>query len=178
MSRKDLLIAPLGEAALILIAALAGWLTRQPVIFASLGPTAYELIETPHRRSARPYCIFVGHLMGILAGLLALFLTGAWNVPAVSAGGVPLLRVWAAVLASAVTVFVTLLFRASQPAATSTTLLVALGMMQTPRDLAVILGSVTLMIAVGEPLRHLRMKSQQGRSEKPSTDAVEENPQP
>ncbi len=159
MSRKrDLLVAPLGEAFLLLIAALAGWLCRQPLIFASLGPTAYELIETPHRRSARPYCIFVGHLIAIGAGFLALLATGAWHVSAVSGKGVPLERVWAVVLAAALTVFCTLLLRAGQPAAIATALLIATGILQRPADAGVMMGAVVLMILIGEPFRHLRLQ--------------------
>jgi hypothetical protein len=159
MSRKrDLLIAPLGEALLLLIAALAGWLCRQPLIFASLGPTAYELIETPHRRSARPYCIFAGHLIAIGSGYLALVATGAWYAPAVSGNGVPLDRVWAVVLAAALTVFLTLLLHASQPAALSTSLLIATGILQRPLDAALIFGAVLLMVLAGEPFRQLRLR--------------------
>lgn len=160
MSKRDFVIAPLGEGFLVLIAGLAGWAAHQPLIFASLGPTAYELVETPARRSARPYSILVGHLLGVLSGYLALFLTSAWRTPAVSQHGVPLPRVWAAVLAATLTVLTTLVLRASQPAATSTTLLVATGIMQAPRDAAIILCAVVLMIAAGEPLRRLRLRSQ------------------
>jgi len=172
MERRDLLIAPAGEAALILIVGLAGYLARQPLIFASLGPTAYELIETPHRRSARPYSIFVGHLVGVGAGYLAIFLAGAWHAPAVT-GPVPLSRVWAAVLAAALTVLGTLLLRAGQPAAIATTLLIALGMMQEPRDAAIIIGAVVLMIAAGEPLRALRLKTQERRREREAAEHTE-----
>lgn len=156
--RKDLLVAPLGEAFLILVAAMAGWLCREPLIFASLGPTAYELIETPHRRSARPYSVLAGHTIAIGAGFLALFVTRAWWVPPVSASGVPLERVWAAVLAAALTVLFTLLLRASQPASLSTALLIATGLLQQPIDAAVLFGAVLLMVLVGEPLRRLRLK--------------------
>lgn len=45
MPRKELLIAPACEAALVLVAALAGWAVHQPLIFASLGPTAYERLK-------------------------------------------------------------------------------------------------------------------------------------
>ncbi|MGC2639525.1 MAG: hypothetical protein WA294_20245, partial [Acidobacteriaceae bacterium] len=65
MKKRELVIAPAGEALLILLAGLAGWAAHQPMIFASLGPTAYELIETPHRRSAEPYSIVVGHAVGV-----------------------------------------------------------------------------------------------------------------
>jgi CBS domain-containing membrane protein len=157
MNRRDLLLAPIGEAFLILIAALAGWLLRQPLLFASLGPTAYELIETPHRKSARPWNIFAGHLAGIGAAWLALLLTHGWSAAPVSAAGVPAVRIGAATLAAASTVLLTLLLRASQPAAIATSLLIASGIMQTPRDTAAIAGAVVLIIAFGEPLRRWRL---------------------
>ena len=165
MHKRDLLIAPLGEGFLILIAALAGWASHQPLIFASLGPTAYELIETPHRRSARPYSIFIGHLTGVAAAFLALILTRSWHLSPVSPSGVPFPRIWAAVLAAALTVFGTLLLRASQPAAISTTLLIATGIMQTPRDAAIIMAAVVLMLLFGEPLRRWRLNEQNKRGD-------------
>lgn len=157
MSRRDLVIAPAGEALLILIAGLAGWLSHQPLIFASLGPTAYELIETPHRRSAQPYSIFVGHLTGVVAGYLALAATGLWTAQGSPLDGIPLMQVIAVVLATALTVFGTILLRASQPAAIATSMLIALGMMSAPRDAIAIMASVTLIIGVGEPLRRIRL---------------------
>ncbi len=157
---KDLLVAPLGEALLLLIVAAVGLLTRQPLLFASLGPTAYELIETPTRPSARPYNILVGHLIGVLSGLLALRLTHAAAVPAVSdLHALPLARVEAAVLAATLTVFGTLLLRAMQPAAVSTTLLITLGAMQRWQDCLLILAAVLLLTIVGEPLRRWRLRS-------------------
>jgi CBS domain-containing membrane protein len=163
MAKRDLIIAPLGEAFLILIAAGAGYLCRQPLIFASLGPTAYELIETPHRRTARPYCIFIGHLIGVGSAYLALVLTRAWWVPPVSAHGVPWPRVEAVVLAAALTTFLTLLLQASQPAAIATALLVASGMLQRPLDALVIMAAVVLMILAGEPLRRMRLRDPSGQ---------------
>ena len=159
MLKKDLLIAPLGEGVLILIAALAGWATQQPLVFASLGPTAYELIETPHRRSAEPYSLVVGHLVGVGAGYLALWVTGAWHVAPVSGTAFPLDRVWSTALAATVTVLVNLLIRASQPAATATSLLIAAGLLQARKDAVVIMGAVLLMAFVGEPLRRLRLRT-------------------
>jgi len=160
---KDLLIAPAGEAFLLLIAALAGWLCHQPLIFASLGPTAYEQIETPHRRSARPFSIFIGHLVAIGCGYIALAATHAWSVPPVSTSGVPLDRVWAVVLSAALTVVLTLLLHASQPAALSTTLLISTGILQQPLDAGLIMAAVVVMLLVGEPLRRLRLRDQEGR---------------
>lgn len=158
MARKDVFLAPLLEAALIVILALAGWLSRTPLVFASLGPTAFEIIETPKRPSARPYNIIVGNLIAVLAAFAAMWLTGAWAAPSVSAHGVPLDRVWAATVAAMLTVFGTLLSRAAQPAALSTTLLIALGIMQTVKDGIMIMVAVLLITAIGEPLRRWRAK--------------------
>lgn len=161
--RWDIVIAPLCEAALICAAGLAAWLTRQPMIFTSLGPTAFEMIEMPHRRSAQPYNVLAGHAVGLAAGFAALWITGAWWLPAVSVGHVALARVGAAALASLLTVLGTMLAKATQPAALSTTLLIALGTLQTPRDAAVIMGAVALITALGEPLRIWRNQQSPAR---------------
>lgn len=139
--------------------AAIGWATRQPLIFASLGPTAYELVELPQMKSARAYNIVVGHLVGLGAGFLALYLLNAWAAPNVlSAGIVSTQRLWAVVIAAALTTFGTLLLKASQPASLATTLLVSLGAMQTRRDALAIVAGVLIITAIGEPLRRFRLK--------------------
>ena len=156
--KRDLMVAPACEAALILIVSVAAWLTHQPLIFASLGPTAYEMIEQPHRKSARPYNVIVGHLIAVLAGFAALCLTHAWRTPAVSTGNIQLPRVEAAVVSAALAVFFTLLLRATQPAALSTTLLISLGVLQQWRDGLIIMAAVLLLTIFGEPIRRWRNK--------------------
>ena len=158
MSRRDLWIAPLSEVGLLFVAAAIGWAVRRPLIFASLGPTAYELVETPERRSAHPYNVVVGHLVGVLAGFLALWITNAWHTPAFGSGAVDWPRIWAATLAAGLTVEVTLLIRAAQPAAISTALLVALGSMQTWQDGFCLMGGVLIMLLCGEPVRLWRLR--------------------
>jgi hypothetical protein len=154
--KSDLLIAPLCEAGLLLIVGVVAWLIQRPLIFATLGPTAFELIETPNKRSARPYSVIVGNLIGVLSGFLALYLTRAWFVPIASLDRVPLLRIWAAALAAILTVAGTLLARATQPAALAGTLLIALGLMQRPMDGVYMMAGVLLLDLIGEPMRRLR----------------------
>ena len=79
--RADLLWATLGEGGLILVLGAIGWATKRPLIFASLGPTAYELVEQPQLKSARSYNIVVGHLIGMGAGFFAIYLFNAWTAP-------------------------------------------------------------------------------------------------
>ena len=157
MAWRSLLLAPVCEGALILLAALAAFWTRQPLLFASLGPTAFELIEAPKRKSARAWNVIAGHAIGVLAGFAALWLTHAWSAPAVGGGASSWPRVWAAALAATMTVFGTLAARATQPAAISTSLLVSLGTTQRGRDVKVNLGSVVLMTVAARPLRRLRV---------------------
>lgn len=66
-------------------------------------------------------------------------------------------RMWAAVLACVITTLVTLAVHASQPAALSTTLLVAIDSMHTARDVAVIAIAVVIIAILGEPIRHARL---------------------
>lgn len=160
MPRKaDLLIAPLGEGALILTVAATGWATHWPLVFTSLGPTAYELIEKPNATSARTYNVIVGHFVALAAGFFSVWVVHAWGAPKVaSAGFVAAPRMWAAVIAVTLTALVNLAIKAGQPAAFSTTMLVALGSMQTLRDAVAIAAAVLIMAAIGEPLRRLRAK--------------------
>lgn len=156
----DLFWATLGEGGLVLVIAAVGLATREPLIFASLGPTAYELVEQPQARSARAYNIIVGHLVGLGAGFLALYLLNAWAAPnVISSGLVSSKRLWAVAIAATLTTLVTLLLHAGQPAALATTLLISLGSMQTGRDAMSIIAGVLLIAAIGEPLRRFRLKS-------------------
>ena len=158
-NRADLVWAILGEGGLVLALGAIGWATKQPLIFASLGPTAYELTEQPQMPSARPYNIIVGHLIGLGAGFLAIYLLNAWAAPNVLATGiVSPQRMWATAISAALTAFVSLAVKAGQPAALATTLLVSLGAMQTRRDAIAIVVGVLLVTAMGEPLRRLRLR--------------------
>jgi CBS-domain-containing membrane protein len=167
--KKDVIAAPLLEGALVLVISFAGWISHHPLVFASLGPTAFEIIESPERPSARPYNIISGNAIAVVAAFAALWLTNAWTAPSVSASGVPLARVWAAAAATTFTVFGTLMARATQPAALSTTLLISLGVMQTAKDGIVIMAAVLLMVLIGEPVRRWRAKSRQDQQSKVQT---------
>ncbi len=169
MVRKtDLLITPLCEGALILTLAAIGWATRQPLVFTSLGPTAYEIVEKPDSPSARSYNIIAGHVLALGAGFLSLWLLNAWASPKVaSAGFVASPRMWAAVIAVVLSALGTLAIRATQPASMSTALLVSLGSMQTARDAVAIVAAVLIIAAIGEPLRRSRSRANRHEDRRP-----------
>jgi hypothetical protein len=157
------------ELLLILIAGAVAFATGFPLLFASLGPTAYEQSAMPHLKSSRPYNVLVGHTAGLGSAFLALWITHAWSTPAVTGStSVSAARLWAAVIAVLITSVITVALKARQPAALATTLLVAMGAFQNSRGaLAVILG-VVLITIIGEPIRrargrHLSQAEQQQR---------------
>lgn len=161
MALKRQALAVIGEGGLILAVGAAGWAAHAPLLFTSLGPTAYELLEEPNAPSANTYNVIVGHFVAVGAGFLSLWLLGAWNAPKVAmAGFVSSPRLWAAVLAVVITTAVTLGLKASQPASLATTLLIALGSMQTRRDAIVIVLAVLLLAALGYPLRRFSQQLQ------------------
>lgn len=159
MKPKVISLTTVAEGALILLVGAIGWAAHMPLLFASLGPTAYELVEKPKAPSAKTYNILVGHFAGMGAGFLALWVFSAWSAPKVGAAGfVSSTRLWAAVLAVLITTFVTLILKATQPAAVSTALLVSLGTMQRRNDAIAIVVGVVILALVGEPLRRLFVK--------------------
>ncbi len=156
----DLVWGPFWEAVLILIAGLTALWSGHPWLFASLGPTAYEMAEKPELRSARAYNIIVGHLVGMACGFAAVALTKSWFVPSVSAHTfLTPARVCAAILAVFATVLFNLLLKSGQPAALATTLLIALGNMQTAASTLWIMIGVLMITVVGEPVRRVRLNA-------------------
>lgn len=159
MKAKVLSLTPIGEGGLILIVGAIGWAAHMPLLFTSLGPTAYELVEKPTSPSAKTYNILVGHFVALGAGYLALWAFSAWNAPKVSSAGfVASPRLWAAILAVVITTFATLALKASQPAALATTLLVSLGRMQKAHDAIAIAIGVIILAILGIPIRHVFVK--------------------
>jgi HPP family len=163
----DLTWATLGEGALIGIAGVIALWSRQPFLFASLGPTAFELAEMPERPSGSVYHVLVGHGCGIAAGFIGLWLSGTWHEPVLNASHpVTWPRVLAAIIAAVLTVFFTIGLKAQQPASLSTTLTVALGGFQAPQSALYIGGGVLLLTFFGEPLRWLRIRAKRWQKHK------------
>jgi len=156
----DLIWGPFWEAVLILVAGLTALLSGHPWLFSSLGPTAYEMVEKPELPSAKLYNVLVGHAVGIACGFAAVAVTHAWGGPTVNAHNfVDVQRVCAATIAVFATVAFNLLLKAGQPAALATTLLIALGNMQTADSALWLMIGVVLISAIGEPVRRVRLNA-------------------
>lgn len=150
---------PLLEGGLILLMGAISLAVGRPLLFASLGPTAYEQIEKPELPSARFYNVVVGHWIGMASGFAAVAMLHAWNTPKPMVVNyfVPV-RVEVCAIAVALTALFTLWLKAGQPAAYATAILVGLGSLQRPNDAIAIAVAVLILGAVGEPIRRMRVR--------------------
>lgn len=139
----------------IALMALAALATRQPFVFPSLGPTAFLLFYTPLAPSASPRNTFFGHLIGALAGYLALVVFGLLHAGPALIVGVTAARVGAAALSLGLTAGFMVWLRVPHPPAGATTLIVSLGILTNPGQLAVLMAAVVLLLAQGFAINRL-----------------------
>lgn len=155
---SDVVWGPLAVGSLLLAVGLIGLAAGQPWLFPSLGPSAFLAAEDPNQPSSRFFNTVVGHLVGLAAGMAAVFLLGADSAPAVQATGhLVALRVWAAVLATIGMMIGLAILRASHPPAAATVLLIALGGFRpTWASAQSIIAGVLILAVLGEGVRYLR----------------------
>ena len=134
------------------LSGLAAYFTGQPLLFPSLGPTAFLFFEQPMAETASPRNTLIGHLVAILAGALSLAVFGLLDNPSILVEGVTLARAFAGALSLALTGAVLLLLRSSHPPTGATTLIVSLGFLQTPGEMAVLMAGVALLTVVGRTI--------------------------
>lgn len=115
---------------LAVMAAVAHF-SHAPFLFPSLGPTAFLLFYTPTVPAASPRNTVYGHLIGVLAGYLALTLTGLRDTPP-DLTDITWARLWASAVALGLTCGLMPLLGVAHPPAAATTLIVALGLLRTP----------------------------------------------
>jgi hypothetical protein len=149
------------------LAGLAGLLLHQPWLFPSLGPTIMVIAETPAQPAAHPRNVFVGHVVAVAAGWLALLVTGLRTAPSALQAGLDVPRIAAAVIALTLTVVVLQLLRMPHAPAGATTLMVGLGILARPRDLVVIVLSVLLVTIVASGTNILAAVRQVGVTDAP-----------
>lgn len=137
------------------IMAGAALLTGQPLIFPSLGPTAFLLFFTPRAPAASPRNTVMGHLIGVLAGYGSLAAFGLLDAGPALAEGVTGARVGAAALSLGATAGLMAWLRVPHPPAGATTLIVSLGILATPANLVALMVAVVAIVAQGFVINRL-----------------------
>ncbi|MGK3960509.1 HPP family protein [Sorangium sp. So ce118] len=133
-----------GFVSIGLMAALAA-VTKAPLVFPSLGPTAFLFFYTPRAASAAPRNTLIGHSIAIAVAYVSLLVTGLTDAGPAISGGVTFPRALAAALSLGLTAGLMVLARAPHPPAGATTLIVSLGIVDRPPMLLVLLGGVALL---------------------------------
>jgi CBS-domain-containing membrane protein len=139
----------IGSLVAIGLSGLWAFIVKEPLIFPSLGATAFLIFETPMAEIGTPRNTIVGHSVGILAGAISLAIFGLLNSPSVYVSGLTLGRVCAMALAVALTGGVLRFIRSAHPPAGATTIIVASGLLHTPRQMADVLVGVILLTIAG-----------------------------
>jgi CBS-domain-containing membrane protein len=136
---------------LIAIAAMSllAYVTGEPFIFPSLGPTAFLLFYTPLLPASCPRNTLGGHAIGAAAGYLGLAVFGLTDAQPALATSVTGGRIGATALALGLTSGAMVLARVPHPPAGATTLIVSLGILREPQQLLVLMVAVALLVVQG-----------------------------
>ncbi len=142
-----------GAITTAILALLAHW-TRSPLIFPSLGPTAFLLFHRPLSNAACPRNAILGHLLALFVGWLSLFLTGLTDTPPILEVGVMGRHIAAAALSIGLTSGLMVLLNVPHPPAGATTLIVSLGLIPEPWKYPFLMMGVALLIIQGFFINH------------------------
>jgi hypothetical protein len=143
---------------LLCVPAVIAWVTGQPFIFPSLGPSAFSLVVDEGRKSSAR-AVIGGHLCGVVCGLLAynLLAQGLTLSELPPHLSLSLVRLAASgVISVILTTGAMLASRLRHPPACATTLIVSLGLLATAEDALFIMVAVVVMCAVHRVLHRGR----------------------
>lgn len=143
----------LHAGSLLAIVGVAAWATGEPLLFPSIGPSAYLYAKLRRGDAVAPRRVVGGHAIGAAAGLVAHHGLAADVVvtampPQFSTSA--LMLTVAAALSVALTTAGMIVTGTDHPPACATTLIVALGLLSTPVQAALIVVTVVGLVIVQE----------------------------
>jgi len=141
-----------GSLIAMALSGVAAWGFDEPLLFPSLGATAFLFFETPMAEVASPRNAIVGHAVAVAAAMLALAAFGLIDAPSAYDVGVVPERIGAVALAVALTGGVLRLLRAAHPPAGATTIIVSTGLLDRPEQLVAVATGVAILTVAGVAL--------------------------
>ncbi|MEA2465893.1 MAG: hypothetical protein QOJ57_19 [Thermoleophilaceae bacterium] len=129
----------------IALSGVLAWAVDEPLVFPSLGATAFLFFETPMAEVASPRNTIIGHYVGALVATLWLFVFGLQDNANVLVEGFTPARAAAVALSVACTGGLLRLLRAAHPPAGATTVIVSAGLLHTAPQLAALAAGVALL---------------------------------
>jgi CBS domain-containing membrane protein len=138
-----------GSLVAIAVAGAAAWSFDEPLLFPSLGATAFLIFETPMAEAGSPRNTAIGHAVAIGAAALSLALLGLFDGPSAFEDGVEADRIGAVALSVALTGGVLRVLRAAHPPAGATTMIVSLGLLDEPEQMLSVAVGVLIVTVAG-----------------------------
>lgn len=127
----------------------------EPLVFPSLGPTAFLLSYAPTDVTTTPRNIVAGHFLGVVAGYIALLTFDLTGDPSAFAAGFSFARAGAAAMSLGLTgALMTWLDMPHAPAG-ATTLIVSLGILTAPHQLVALMTAVVFLAYQGVAVNRL-----------------------
>ncbi len=138
-----------GSLLAVAVSGAAAWAFDEPLLFPSLGATAFLFFETPMAEVASPRNAMIGHGVAVAAAVVALFAFGLIDAPSAYEAGVVPERIGAVALAVALTGGVLRLLRSAHPPAGATTIIVSSGLLDDWSQLVAVIVGVAILTAAG-----------------------------
>ncbi|ELY65475.1 HPP family protein [Natrinema versiforme] len=159
--REGAAFSTLYVGVLLAVPGLLAWVTGQPLIFPSLGPSAFLLATVREGEVTAPHRVIGGHVIGVAAGLVAYHAIAPELGVSVTAAAPMLATAQLRFVASGVVAVVLttggmLATETAHPPACATTLIVSLGLLPSIIDGALIVVAVVVLVAVHELVTHER----------------------
>ena len=154
-NRGNAAYTALGSLFAIALSGFWAWLFNEPLLFPSLGATAFLFFETPLAEVGTPRNAIIGHGVAIAAAVGSLGIFGLLGEPSVYVQGMTPARIGAVALSVALTGGVLRLVRAAHPPAGATTIIVSSGLLVKPGQILAVASGVVLVTAAGWALNRL-----------------------
>jgi CBS-domain-containing membrane protein len=146
-NRGNAIYTALGSLLTIAVSGLLAWALDEPLVFPSLGATAFLFFETPLAEVASVRNTLIGHTVGTLVAFFWLEVFGLVGDPSAIVAGFTADRVACVALSLACTGGFLRLLRAAHPPAGATTVIVSIGLLTTVEECAILLTGVLLLSA-------------------------------
>jgi CBS-domain-containing membrane protein len=154
-NRGNAVYTAAGSLVVIALSGLWAWLFKEPLLFPSLGATAFLFFETPMAEVGTPRNAVIGHFVAIAAAVASLEAFGIFSDPSVYVEGVTPARIGAVAFSVAITGGVLRLLRAAHPPAGATTIIVSSGLLAKPHQIVAVASGVLLITVAGWGLNRL-----------------------
>jgi CBS domain-containing membrane protein len=154
-NRGNAVYTALGSFLAMALSGLWAWLLKEPLLFPSLGATAFLFFETPLAEVGTPRNAIIGHFTAIAAAVASLGIFGLLGEPSVYVQGMTPARIGAVALSVGATGGILRLLRAAHPPAGATTIIVSSGLLATRGQILAVASGVVLVTVASWALNRL-----------------------